>query len=449
MSRPAAPRLLVALLGAALPSDRHGRARFGDYLEEYAEISARRGPTAANLWLALHAAVELLQGILRGLGDLRDLGGDLRDAFRGIRRRPILSAVVIGTLGLGVGAGTAVFAVVDTLLFRPLTFSEPGELVRLWAAEPGGEQRLDLTYADLPAFAAASTLEAVAGISVVDRTLLDDRRDDPETVTVVRTLGDLGSLLGVRTVVGRLPSSDEIAAGAPVAVVSEGLWRRRFGSDPGAIGRPLQLENGPLEIIGVVSGEQRYPEEGGVWRPLDPREEQDDDRELHVVARLADGVALETAAVEVSAIALGLAERWPDSHGSITSWIQPLQLTLVGDVRTTLLAFLGSVGVLLVIICLNTAYLLLARSRERAHAMAVRVAMGISQARILRMHLVESLTLGVLAGGLGVLAARLVLDAVLATSPGLPMLASVAVDLRVVAVGVAAGVVWGLAFGAT
>lgn len=445
MSRSTPPRLLVALLGAALPSDRDGRARLGDYLEEHTELAARRGRLIAHGWLAGHTSMAMLQRLVRTGGDL---GGDFRFAMRGIRRRPVLSTVVIGTLGLGVGAGTAVFAVVDSLLFRPLPFEEPQELVRVWAAERGGDQHLDLMYGDLPDLFAASTLQSVAGFSIVRRTLLDDDRDNPETVTVVRTLGDLGSLLGIGTMAGRLPSVQELATGAPVAVVSEGLWRRRFGGDPSAIGRLLQLEGGPLEIIGVVPVNHLYPEQGDVWRPTDPDGEQDDDRELHVVGRLAEDIALETAAVEVSAIGLRQAERWPESHGAVSTWIQPLQLTLVGDVRTTLLAFLGSVGVLLAIICLNTAYLLLARARDRAHATAVRISMGITRSRILRMHLVESLTLGLLAGGLGVMAGRIVLDGVLRVAPGLPMLHSVGMDLRVMAVGVGCAVICGLAFGA-
>ncbi len=444
---PGPPDWLAAAARALLGVDRDGRAVLGDLHEEHAELRSRRGPVRAALWYAGQVLALAPRRAARSTG-IQDALLDGRHALRSLRRSPVFTGVLVSTLAVGLGAGAAVFAVVDTLLLRPLPYDAPDELVRIRAADRStGADGLDLTYADAAALGGANAFSAVAGFSEAPRTVVDDEGRNPESVRVARTHGDLPGLLGVAPVLGRTFTPDEIATGTPVALVSAGLWTRRFGADPDVLGRLLRLESGPLEIVGVLPDPRSYPEGADVWRPLGPGDTEDDDREVHALARLASGVALEAARSRMDALAAEQARAFPESHGTVSLRVDVLRDTLVHDVRTALLAFLGSVGVLLAITLLNTAHLLLTRTSERARDLAVRVSLGAGRMRVARAYLLESLLLGTAGGVAGLIVGRLLLGVLVAAAPGVPLLDTVAVDPRVALVVLATAVGGGALFG--
>lgn len=443
---PAPPPWLARLARTLLGTDRDGRALLGDLHEEHAEVLRRAGRVRAGLWYGRQVAALAPARLRFG----REAVRDGRHAFRSLRRSPVFSGVLVATLALGLGAGTAVWAVVDTVLFRPLPYEDADALVRVRAADRStGLDRLDLTYADMALLDDLDDLAAASGFSEAPRTVVDDLGGNPESVRVARTHGDLPGVLGITPVVGRTFTPGEIGSGARVALISEALWIRRFGGDPGVPGGRLRLDSGTFEIVGVLPGDRAYPEGADVWRPLGPGDTEDDDREVHALARLAPGSTLSVARARAEAAAAEQARMSPDTHGNITLRVDRLRDTLVQDVRTALLAFLGSVGVLLAITVLNTAHLLLARTADRSRDLAIRVSLGAGRTRVARTLLFESVILGVAGGLAGLAAGRLLLAGFVAAAPGVPLLGTVRIDGRVGVVVLATAIVAGLLFGVT
>lgn len=449
MNGPRPPRVAATLLERLIGPEPGNASIIGDLHEEFCELRSRRGRAVAHSWY-------WWQLLATGVAYARPVGGfverrrhDVRFSIRRLRREPGFAAAVVVTLGLAIGAGTAIFSVVDAVVLRPLPFEDAGSLVRVLATNTeGGNAESDLLYADVPVFGEGmSTLGAVSALSTAPRSLLDERGENPVGVIVARTSGNFFELLGITPVMGRGYTEGETDVGDRLVVISHGLWTRRFGGAPGVIGRTIHLDSRAFQIIGVLPHGSSYPFEADVWRPLGLDELEDDDREAQLVGRLAADADVVVAREEATAVAAALASDFPASHSGLGARVEFLQSTVVRDVSTALFALLGAVGLVLTIACVNTATLLLARAASGSHEVALRTALGASRTRIVSSHLTESLLLAGLGGLAGLLLGKGLLSFMLTVSPDLPRMNTITLDGRVIAVMSSVTALAGILFG--
>ena len=363
---------------------------------------------------------------------------DLRFAFRILRKRPTTTTVALLTLAVGVGAVTVVFSLVEAILLRPLDFPDAGRMVRLYATqEVSGGDRLRVTegaFFDWRRRAGAFDALVAArnvGLSVTGAA-------QPLNPLMRMISEDYFEVLGVTPIAGRTFRREEHREGVRVAILDFGFWQSYFGGDPGVVGRSLELNNEPYEIVGVMPAGYRnpaFPDHPVLWLPL--VEAAAPDRRgatLVVIGRLARGATRATAREEMDRVSEELAGLYPATDGGRGARLLGLRDSLVEGLRPALLALFGAVGFVLVLAGANVANLLLARAVGRRQELGLRLALGAGRGRLARQLLVESSVLGLGSGVLGLLLAFGAVGPLPGLAPSnlnVPLLDGVRLDFRV------------------
>jgi ABC-type antimicrobial peptide transport system permease subunit len=363
---------------------------------------------------------------------------DLRYAVRMLVKRPGFAAVAVITLALGVGANTAIFSVVNAVLLRSLPYSEPDRLVMIYE-NPGGNPRNHVNprnYADWRDN--NQVFERVAAWSTQSLNLTGAA--EPERVIAAAVGADFFSVLGVNAALGRTFLSGEDAPASPrTAVISHGLWQRRFGSDASVLGQTLSLNGESTTVVGIMPADFRFPTQVELWIPLafTPQQMADNNRGSHflrVVGRLGPAVSVTQAQGEMNSFYDRLREQYPQQLTNWTPNVVLLHEDQVGGIRSSLLILLGAVCFVLLIACANVANLLLARSLARQREIAIRAALGATRLRLVGHLLTESLLLAIAGGVVGVLLALWGIDLLVYLKPeDIPRLEQVSIDGRVLA----------------
>jgi putative ABC transport system permease protein len=384
---------------------------------------------------------------------------DLRSALRQLQKSPALTVIVVIAIALGIGANTALFSVVNGVLLNPLPYPHPEELVTLHESKPNFESG-SISFPNFHDWRKDNhTFSAMAiyrGYAFSLTGVADALQLNGEFVS-----SDFFSILGVKPLLGRTfaPEEDEIGA-SPIALISEGLWQRKFASAPDIVGKNMTLDGRGYAIIGVIPASfhfalGNFATQREVYVPVGQWKNnllntRSAGLGFHGIGRLKPGVTIEQAAADMNAVTNNLAAAFPDANKGISAKLIPLKQWIVGGLRPILLVLLGSVGFVLLIACVNVANLLLARSTGRTREFAIRAALGASQRRVLRQLLAESVVLALTGGALGLLLASWGTRAALSVLPtALPRAEEIGLDacvlLFTLAISLLAGVLFGLA----
>jgi len=376
---------------------------------------------------------------------------DLRYAFRLLAKSPTFTLIAVLTLALGIGANTAIFSVVNAVLLRPLGFRDPAHLVLV--AEKSKYPTISTSYENYRDWRDQShsfeSLEATRGTAM---TLSGS--GEPENLNVRMATARLFPLLGVDARLGRTFNADEDrAGGTPVALLSYGLWQRRFGGSPEVLGKPITLDAQPYTVIGVLPAGFELLQSADVFLPFHPwAHTLPDDRNWHpgiiAIGRLKPGVPREQARTEMVGITKRLEEQYPMFNTGTSADVVALQEQMVQNVRPALVLLLGAVSFVLLIACANVANLLLARAASRGREVAIRTSMGASRGRVVRQLLTESVLLSLAGGIVGLLIAWASLGPLLKLSAGtVPKVFDVSLDPAVLAFTLGMSILTGLIFG--
>ncbi len=382
---------------------------------------------------------------------------DLRYVLRGFRKSPGFAAVAVATLALGIGANTAIFTVVDTVLLRPLSFPAPERIVTLWDRDSEGKP----DNVGWPTFVdwkrETRSFSDIAVLSYWSPTLTGGLR--AESLEGLRVTEGFFRTLGVSPALGRdfLPEEDRKDRNH-VVILGNGLFERRFGGDRSIVGRAISLGGTPYTVVGVLPKQfdsvfsvDRH-EDTQIWSPLGYDATIPwacrDCRHLRAIGRLKPGASLAAANLDLNRVETSLFRAYPKEYASPKTSVIPLVQQLFGKVRVSLLAMLAAVALVLVMACANVASVLLARVGERRKEIALRFALGASHGRVVRLLLTESLLLSLFGGALGLAIAAGASRGLAAAAPvDLPRLSSMAIDLRVFFVCLLTSIATGIAFG--
>ena len=389
---------------------------------------------------------------------LESLWMDTRYAFRALRRAPGFTLVAVFALALAIGGTTTVFSLLDAIRAQALPYDDPGRLVVLWGTAL--RNRVERRGASYPDFldwrAQATTVEGMAAADSSDTTLSGG--EEPERITVETVSASYFSLLGVSAARGRtfLADEDVVPEKVAVAVLSDGLWKRRFGGDSGIVGRAIVLDGRPYTVVGLMPpGFRGVLDQAEAWIPFVMSDTAEGlaargRRWFQVLARIKPGVTLQQVQADLDAIAHRLERAYPETNAKRGVEASPLDVELFGDVRLAVRALMAAVVFVLLIACANVSNLLIARSEARQREIAVRSALGAGWRRLLRQLVTEGCVLAGMGAVAGLLLARVAVPALLAASPvAFPSFVTPNINLRVAlftaAVSIACGVLLGLA----
>jgi len=434
-------------------------ARAGDIVDElaqhvadhHAELVASGVPDADAIELALaplddraHVAAEIARADRArsaapvpppsGSANLVvDLARDIRYAARLLARAPAFTAIALLTLALGIGANTAIFSVLDAVLLRPLPYTDPDRLATIGERRPsGGAANVGYTTF-LDWRERTHSFEDMALIRSWTPTLAVN--GEPERISGMRVSANFFGMLGARPALGRdFAAAEDTPAGWQTVILSDALWRRRFGADPSAIGRVITMNDRQFTIVGVMPPtfepliSERFYQRAEMWALVGYDRTQSSAcrscQHLKAIGRVKAGVAFEAARAEIDAVQAVLRRDHPSDYSPATMTLVPLRDELTGAVRPALAVLMGAVGFVLLIACANVASLLLARIARREHDLALRAALGASRARLVRQLMVESALLAFAGGVLGVALGTVALPFLIRLAP--PTIARVA-----------------------
>jgi putative ABC transport system permease protein len=428
------------------------------YVEERIADKMRTGMTCEEAARETRLEVGSATGLKESVRDvgweqrIESLSQDTRFGLRMLRKSPALTVVAVLTLALGIGANSAMFGIVYGLLYRPLPFPEAENIAAVHMNfSPQNARRGTMCVADFVDWQKANTaFEKIAAYGLGRFTLTGDAQ--AEEVTGASVTAEYFSILGTKPIVGRtFEAGDDSGTAANLVVINESLWRRRFGGDPGVVGRVVDVNGNPATIIGVVREKSGFPRPNmEVWKNLPLKVTRRGPFSLRGLGRLRTGISLQQAQAETDLIGRNIERANPSNYSRLSMPVESLRESLVGDLRPALWMMLAAVLTVLLIAIVNIANLLLARATTRGREMAVRLSLGASRTRLVQQLLTESVLLSLVGAGVGLGLAWGVVRIFRAVNPAkVPMVGQVQLDWNVllftVAIAVGAGVLFGVA----
>jgi putative ABC transport system permease protein len=399
--------------------------------------------------------VEQLKEEIREFRAGYNLEGLFRDVRYGVRmllKHKGFSAVAIIALGLGIGANTAIFSLVNGVLLRPLPFPDAQRIVYFEGKNPAaGITDSNISFLDFTDWSKQTDLFASTAAYWTGNANLGADGAEPERVPRAGVTTGFFSVLGAQPVIGRtFVAEDDKPGTISAAIISHGLWKRRFGSDPAIVGKQIQISSRPITVIGVMPPGFEYPEETQIWvtSAVNLSEEPRDNRAWSAIARLNPGVDVKQTQIRLSAVNAQLDKQFHETNKGWDVFVSTIHERLVREVKPSLIALLGAVGLVLLIACANVANLLLARSAARQKEIAIRAAMGASRTRVLRQMLTESILLSAIGGIAGLVLSLWLTQVLMSMLPeGAPRLEQIGIDYRVLTFALGVSALTGILFG--